>query len=328
MIELKEPLEFVWNTEDPFLFCVHHQDNFPPGNGQLGPIENIEDRHLGNDFEMNNAWRMYHGKKVPGFPRHPHRGFETVTVTLDGYVDHFDSSGAKGRYGNGDVQWMTAGKGMEHCEMFPLLNEESNNPLHLFQIWLNLPGKSKMVAPYYQMLWQEDIPVIAIGGARISVITGKFHQTINRIAATDSWAYKHRVDILLIEMQEQSHFTLPEIPEDWHRNLYFYEGNTLAMDDQVVEAGYRYKLSNHEMTFASKKGAGKLLLLQGMPIEEPVAKSGPFVMNTEEELKQAYLDYKANLFGHWPWTSQEPTNEKHSGRFASFPDGTILYPPK
>ena len=157
IIDIK-PLGFVWDTIDPFLFCVHHLDNYPAGNEQLGPAASLEGRYLGQDFTVRDGWRMYHGERVPGFPEHPHRGFETVTVVLNGFVDHSDSHGAAGRYGNGDVQWMTAGSGLQHAEMFPLLNRDKPNPLELFQIWLNLPKARKFSKPYYNMLWGEDIP--------------------------------------------------------------------------------------------------------------------------------------------------------------------------
>ena len=124
----------------------------------MGPIDNLSGRSLGSDFTVKDGYRMYHGKTVPGFPAHPHRGFETVTIVRKGLVDHSDSMGASGRFGNGDVQWMTAGKGIQHSEMFPLLNKDSN-PLELFQIWLNLTKKSKFVQPHYKMFWKEKIPV-------------------------------------------------------------------------------------------------------------------------------------------------------------------------
>ena len=154
-----KPLGFTWETGDPFLFCVHHLDNYPAGNEQMGPAASLEGRNLGQDFTTKDGWRMYHGTTIPGFPAHPHRGFETVTVVLKGFVDHSDSHGAAGRYGNGDVQWMTAGAGLQHSEMFPLLNKDKGNPLELFQIWLNLPGAKKFSRPHYAMLWAEDIPV-------------------------------------------------------------------------------------------------------------------------------------------------------------------------
>ena len=146
------PLGFQWQTLDPFLFCVHHEDFFPKGNDSLGPALSLAGRNIGQDFVTKDGWRMYHGEKVPGFPGHPHRGFETITVVRKGLVDHADSAGGLGRYGNGDVQWMTAGKGLLHSEMFPLLNRDSENPMELFQIWLNLPKKSKMVDPCYVMV--------------------------------------------------------------------------------------------------------------------------------------------------------------------------------
>jgi hypothetical protein len=110
------------------------------------------------DFEGRDGWRMYHGDVVPGFPRHPHRGFETVTLARHGFIDHSDSLGATARFGQGDVQWMTAGRGVVHAEMFPLRERGRGNEAELFQIWLNLPRASKMAAPYFTMLWGPSIP--------------------------------------------------------------------------------------------------------------------------------------------------------------------------
>ncbi|MEK7692326.1 MAG: pirin family protein, partial [Bdellovibrionota bacterium] len=134
---------------DPFLFCAYHRDLYPKGNQEFGPAESLVGRNLGEDFTLKNGYRMYHGEVIPGFPVHPHRGFETVTVVRQGLIDHADSMGAAGRYGDGDVQWMTAGRGVQHSEMFPLLDQTKGNPLELFQVWLNLPSKSKMGAPHF-----------------------------------------------------------------------------------------------------------------------------------------------------------------------------------
>ncbi len=153
-----KPLGFPWETSDPFLFCVHHNDAYPAANERLGPAASLAGRQLGQDFEGKDGWRMYHGSVVPGFPQHPHRGFETVTIMRHGYIDHSDSLGATARFGPGDVQWLTAGRGIVHAEMFPLLNREGPNPLELFQIWLNLPGADKFVEPHFAMLWSQDIP--------------------------------------------------------------------------------------------------------------------------------------------------------------------------
>lgn len=118
-----------WQTQDPFLFCAFHHDIFPEGDGNLGPKASLEGRSIGHDFQGKDGWNMYHGTTIPGFPSHPHKGFETVTIVEKGLVDHSDSLGAAGRFGEGDVQWMTAGKGVMHSEMFPMLKEEEKNEL-------------------------------------------------------------------------------------------------------------------------------------------------------------------------------------------------------
>jgi redox-sensitive bicupin YhaK (pirin superfamily) len=149
------PVAGPFPTLDPFLFCVYHKDAYPPAtnDSMTAPIHGD-----GSDFNPDAPYRMYHGDDIPGFPQHPHRGFETITATIEGLVDHADSVGNAGRYGQGDVQWMTAGAGVVHSEMFPLLNKESSNKLRFFQIWLNLPAKSKMVDPGFAMFWAHDVP--------------------------------------------------------------------------------------------------------------------------------------------------------------------------
>src|SRR5512143_4267030 len=147
-----------WTTFDPFLFCVHHDDAYPAGNDRLGPAASLSGRDLGQDFAGKDGWRMYHGRTVPGFPQHPHRGFETVTIVRRGLVDHADSLGAAARYGRGDVQWLTAGAGISHSEMFPLVDASAPNPLELFQIWLNLPRADKHAEPHFAMLWAGALP--------------------------------------------------------------------------------------------------------------------------------------------------------------------------
>jgi redox-sensitive bicupin YhaK (pirin superfamily) len=167
------PLGFPWPALDPFLFCAYHKDEYPAGNESMGPAASLEGRELGNDFEIRDGWRMYHGETVPGFPQHPHRGFETVTLGRQGFIDHSDSLGAAARFGQGDVQWVTAGRGISQSEMFPLIHRGGANPVELFQIWLNLPAASKRVAPYFTMFWRHEIPVIAMrdGAGRAATIT-------------------------------------------------------------------------------------------------------------------------------------------------------------
>ena len=172
IVEVTE-LGMPWSGLDPFIFTVHHVDHYPEGNAFQGPAASLAGRRLGMDFSYRDGWSMYHGDTVPGFPQHPHRGFETVTVVRRGYVDHSDSLGATARYGGGDVQWLTTGGGIMHAEMFPLINENRDNPLELFQIWLNLPPHSKMVDAYFSMLWSEEIPVLQPStGVRVEVVAG------------------------------------------------------------------------------------------------------------------------------------------------------------
>src|SRR3954464_14148572 len=165
-----------WPTIDPFLFCAHHDDAYPAGNDELAPAVPVEDRDLGQDFSALDGWSMYHGLTVPGFPGHPHRGFETVTFVRRGLIDHSDSLGAAARFGRGDVQWLTAGKGVVHAEMFPLLDRDAPNPLELFQIWLNLPAANKLDQPYFTMMWDDDIP-------KAEIVDEAGHRVVLRVIA-------------------------------------------------------------------------------------------------------------------------------------------------
>lgn len=321
-------LDFHWPTLDPFLFCAHHHDRFPAGNAQSGPATSLEGRQLGQDFAYLDGWNMYHGEQVSGFPVHPHRGFETITIVREGLVDHADSMGAAGRYGHGDVQWMTAGKGVQHSEMFPLVHEDKVNPLTLFQVWLNLPASSKMTDPNFTMFWQQDIPVYEQNGVRIEVIAGQLGENSALSPPPDSWASRaeHQVNIWTIELQPGACWKLPAADAEVNRMLYFHEGDELTLADERVNSGTGFQLdASNEVTISNGASTANLLLLQGKPINEPVAQHGPFVMNNREELQQAFTDYQQTMFGGWPWPSAEPV---HSGkpRFATFTDGHEEFP--
>jgi quercetin 2,3-dioxygenase len=324
-----KPLGFTWETSDPFLFCVHHLDNYPVGNVQLGPAASLEGRNLGQDFTTKDGWRMYHGETIPGFPAHPHRGFETVTVVLKGFVDHSDSHGAAGRYGNGDVQWMTAGAGLQHSEMFPLLNKSKDNPLELFQIWLNLPKEKKFCRPYYVMHWAEDIPIYNEKDKNgktieVTVVAGKISNIAASAPAPDSWAADalNELGIWLIKLEADAQWTIPSASFEVNRSLYFYKGKDINI------AGIRI-LPNHSIELLADQPAvlengnndSFLLLLQGHPINEPVVQHGPFVMNNTAEIQQAYYDYRKTQFGGWPWPRFDNVHSPEKGRFAKYSDG-------
>ncbi len=328
------PLGFPWQTEDPFLFCVHHLDFYPKGNEQMGPDANLNGRMIGQDFDPKQEWRMYHGEKVPGFPGHPHKGFETVTVATRGLIDHSDSMGAAGRFGNGDVQWMTAGKGVQHSEMFPLLNRESDNPLELFQIWLNLPAKSKTVAPYFGMMWQENIPQISEKDeqgktTRIRLIAGERNGQKALKPAPDSFAANpdNRVAIWLLEMEPGAEFHFEPLEKEVNRNVYFYEGEELMANGQAVSRGNGIRFSEGSgLHLRNGNAPARLLFLQGKPIGEPVVQYGPFVMNSESEIQQAYAEFRRTQFGGWPWPEYEHVHPREKGRFALHADGKLETP--
>jgi redox-sensitive bicupin YhaK (pirin superfamily) len=322
-------LGFPWETQDPFLFCVYHADAYPKGNERFGPEASLAGRNLGNDFVVRDGWRMYHGKVVPGFPVHPHRGFETVTVVRRGIVDHSDSLGGAGRYGNGDVQWMTAGKGIQHSEMFPLVNRDKPNPLELFQIWINLPSKKKMVDPHYTMLWENQIPNIIERDeqgrmTRIELIAGSLDRYKAPGPAPDSWAAdpENEVAIWYFQMEQDAGWTLPMAGDGINRILFFFEGEQVHINDQPIDAGHSITLHpNRAVRLKNGSAEGRFLMLQGRPIGEPVANYGPFVMNTRSEIQQTYIDYQATRFGGWPWPEEEQVHSGSSGRFARYTDG-------
>ncbi len=332
LIKNIKPLGFQWETADPFLFCVHHEDAFPKGNEMMGPSnEHFKGRHMGDDFIIKDGFRMYHGKTVPGFPGHPHRGFETITVVRKGIVDHADSLGAAGRYGDGDVQWMTAGKGVQHSEMFPLIKTAEENPMELFQIWLNLPKAKKMVEPHFKMLWRDVIPNhqhvdINNKNTNVEVIAGALFDKKAATPPPNSWAAddKNEVAVWNIKMEAGATFTLPKASEGVNRNIYFYEGSALKLASKDIPKYSAVELVAYQ-DIILQAGAEEvsILVLQGKPISEPVMQYGPFVMNTKQEIQQAFEDYHATQFGGWPWPKFDQVHDRNKTRFAKHADGVV-----
>ncbi len=324
-----------WPTIDPFLFCVHHNDAYPRGNVQMGPDAVLAGRNLGQDFAGKDGWSMYHGETVPGFPAHPHRGFETVTIVRKGLIDHSDSLGATARFGGGDVQWLTAGKGIVHCEMFPLLNTEAPNPTELFQIWLNLPAKSKMAAPHFTMLWNEDIPHRAFVDAEgrqtdLVCIAGTWAGTSSLTPPPASWASEPESDlgICTLKMAPHAEWALPAaLQADTRRQLYFFAGSGLSIQGTPAPPKSAIEVrANAPCTLTNGDTESEILILQGRPIAEPVAQHGPFVMNTAAEIQQAFADYRHTQFGGWPWGPSDPTHPRGQQRFARHADGSMQTP--
>ena len=325
-----KPLGFPWETEDPFLFCAYHDDAYPRGNGELGPAASLAGRHIGQDFSRADGWSMYHGRSVPGFPAHPHRGFETVTIVRQGLIDHSDSLGAVARFGGGDVQWVTAGCGIVHAEMFPLLRADAGNPLELFQIWLNLPARAKMVEPHFTMLWNERIPrQVSLDAAgrktEVTWVAGRVDGIDVPAPPPDSWAARTEADVAIwtLRMDPGATWTLPGARgEGTRRTLYFFKGEVATVGGQQVHGPAAITLRAHaEIRLDAGPAVCEFLLLQGRPIGEPVAHHGPFVMNTQQELLQAVQDYRRTQFGGWPFDDAGPVHGREPRRFAKYPDG-------
>ncbi|RYZ42527.1 MAG: pirin family protein [Myxococcaceae bacterium] len=329
-----DPLGMPWRTPDPFLFCVHHDDRYPAGNERFGPAAPLTGRDIGQDFGGRDGWNMYHGSVVPGFPQHPHRGFETVTIVRNGLIDHSDSLGAAARFGEGDVQWLTAGSGINHSEMFPLLRSDKPNPLELFQIWLNLPRASKHVEPHFSMLWNQAIPrhvaKDAAGRAtEITVVAGRLDDVKAPPPPPKSWAAHADADVAIwtLKLEPGAKWTLPAAVKGTNRMLYFFRGSTLKVGGRDIPPSRAIEL-RADVDVALENGADvtELLLLQGRPIGEPVVQYGPFVMNTRQEIQQAFADYQRTGFGGWPWPNPDPVHGKEEGRFARHADGHVERP--
>ena len=318
-----------WPTQDPFMFCAHHLDNYPGGNDKLGPNVSLAGRNIGQDFAGIDGWNMYHGDVVPGFPAHPHCGFETVTIVTQGMADHSDSLGGKGRFGEGDVQWLTAGKGVQHAEMFPLLKKDAN-PFELFQIWLNLPKKSKKVEAHYKMLWAEDIPVIKVKDAAgkltvIDLVAGKYDGKKALTPTPDSWAADeaNEIQIWKIKMEAGATFTIPKSTNEVNRSLFFYRGGAADIAGEHFKSGKGVDVvSTVDLEIVNGSEDGYFVLLQGKSIGEPVVQHGPFVANTAEEINEAIAEFRRTEFGGWPYDTSGPTHGASRGRFARFADGS------
>ena len=324
-------LGFTWDTVDPFLLCVHHDDSYPKGNGQLGPDASLAGRDIGQDFAGKDGWRMYHGRSVPGFPSHPHRGFETVTIVRKGFIDHADSLGAAARFGNGDVQWLTAGRGVVHSEMFPLLQTDRTNPLELFQIWLNLPATEKMVEPHFTMFWNEDIPRHVAtdpdgGTTEVTVVAGTLGDLTPPAPPPSSWASRPDADLAIwhVVSAAMARWTIPPTRDAaTARTLYVFEGS-LRIGDHELPASTGVVLAGDEpVEVVGGPNGAEALVLQARPIREPVATYGPFVMNTRAEIEQAFDDYRRMGFGGWPWPTDDPVHPRDAGRFARHADGRL-----
>lgn len=319
---------------DPFLFAVHHYDLYPQAKGQtMTPDASLLGRNIGMDFSEKDGWSMYHGTTVPGFPSHPHRGFETISIVEEGFVDHTDAEGAQARYGEGDTQWLTTGAGTAHAEMFPLLHNDGPNPHHMFQIWLNLPPEGKRAKPHFQMFWAEDTPHVTGtdnngNGYDVKVIAGAFGDTQPLAPPPESWASNPDSDVAVwvLRLQPGAQLTLPPTNHaETIRTLYSPRGS-LTIEGETLEQEGAVLRSTEPLDISAGNDGAFALILQGRPIGAPVYQHGPFVANSREELIEAFDAYQRGEFGAWPFDSNDPVAPFEEGRFARYPDGTVRRP--
>ena len=226
---------------------------------------------------------------IAGFPEHPHRGFETVTYMLNGRMRHRDSAGNEGLVTNGGVQWMTAGRGVIHSEM----PEQDEGLMEGFQLWLNLPAKDKMMAPWYRDIAAEDVPRFTTGdGVTVQVIAGATHGVAGAVQ-------REHTQPLYLDLEIPAGVSVGQpIPQGHNAFFYVYRGE-VVVDGKGVGSGRMAILDNAPGADGVRIKAlapTRLILLAGRPLNEPIAQHGPFVMNTTEQLHQAFDDFRAGRF--------------------------------
>jgi quercetin 2,3-dioxygenase len=213
--------------------------------------------------------------------------------------------------------------------MFPLLKREEENPLEIFQVWLNLPRASKMVKPHIGMLWSEDIPILRENDEEgkttsVNIIAGDLKGIKALNPAPDSWAANphNSVAIWTIRMQAGGQWLMPSAPGEANRTLYFYKGEGLRVDGEAITSYNLVEVdAGEEILLQAGSEDCYLLMLQGKPLNEPVAQYGPFVMNYQAEIQQAMLDYQRTEFGGWPWPRPDQVHGRNKGRFVLHADG-------
>lgn len=224
---------------------------------------------------------------IAGFPDHPHRGFETVTYMIEGYMRHTDSTGSEGLLGPGAVQWMTAGRGIVHSEM----PEQKEGKMQGFQMWVNLPAADKMCTPRYQNISPDDVPVVTTDdGTVIRIITGTANGVTGPVTEVS-------VDPLYIDISLTSSGTHIQAIAPGHTAFVYVFHGTIEVAGTHVELNQLAILSDGDEVVLTSTDTGRAIVVSGAPIREPIARYGPFVMNTETEIRQAIKDFES---GHFP----------------------------
>lgn len=250
----------------------------------------------------------FSGRLPAGFPDHPHRGFETVSYMFNGTFFHEDSKGHKGTINKGDVQWMTAGKGILHAEMPGSHTEDSTG----LQLWINLPKDKKMVQPHYQEFTSAQIPVSAKDGVTAKIICGKEFGAEGSVKPT--WPAQY-VDF---QLAKDSKFE-KVIPAGWNCLIYLFEGSLEVNGDKFdAQTAVLFQKEPRERVaqISAPRGEAKFVFIGGQPIGEPIVQYGPFVMNTQEEIQQAFSDYQGAKNGFEEARTWKSGIRKLSNHFA------------
>lgn len=222
---------------------------------------------------------------IAGFPPHPHRGFETITYMINGKFSHKDSVGNEGHLSDGGVQWMTAGKGVIHSEM----PEQTEGLVRGFQLWLNLPKEKKMIDPSYHDIQPDKIPSVVLDSAKVKVISGEFQSTQGPGRPHTGVLY------LDVHLDPNAEISVP-IPENWNAFIYVYEGQ-IKSNLSAPKGNLAVLETNGSFDCKANESDTRLILVAGEPLNEPVARGGPFVMNTKGEVLQAFDDYQSGKLG-------------------------------
>ncbi|HXS04439.1 MAG TPA: pirin family protein [Rhodanobacter sp.] len=250
--------------------------------GQPG-LDMLDPFLLLDEFRSDQA-----GDYIAGFPEHPHRGFETVTYMLAGRMQHGDNHGNRGDLVPGSVQWMTAGRGILHSEM----PQQENGLMWGFQLWVNLPAKDKMTAPRYQDIGPERIPVVhPATGVEVKVIAGALAGVTGPVQGIPTAPV-----YLDVALQPGARFVL-DLPAGHHGFAYVFDGESALVGGERLQRSELGVLSEGEhLQLTGDDKASRLLIVAGQPLQEPVARYGPFVMNTQAQIHEAIADFRAGRF--------------------------------
>lgn len=243
-------------------------------------------------FDYAGPHRFDPADRPRGVGQHPHRGFETVTIVYDGEVAHRDSAGNGGVIGPGDVQWMTAASGIIHEEFHSPNYSKTGGPFRMVQLWVNLPAKDKMSRPGYQAITNSDIPVVSFTGGTARIIAGEFrgvHGPARTFTPVNLWD---------LRLQQAADLRL-SLPAGHNSMIAVLAGQVVINGSQTAGEAeiVRLERDGSEVTIHADREA-MLLVLTGTPIDEPVVGYGPFVMNSEAEIRQAAYDFNSGRFGH------------------------------